>query len=167
MFVFTAKLTKGRAIAGAVAVGALIALLVTCMPEREVQTGAYAGDQAMDALSAAQSTEIQSGEEGAAYLAGLGWDAGEKPLEIREVVIPETFDEVYEKYNAMQKEEGYDLSGIQGERVTLYTYEIKNHPSGEEARANLLVQDNRLVGGDICSVKVDGFCHGLIARPEE
>jgi len=118
----------------------------------------------MGIAGAALATTVS---KGAAFLAGLGWDAGEKPLEIREVMIPETFDEVYERYNDMQKEEGYDLEKLQGETVTLYTYEIRNHPSGEDARANLLILENRLVGGDICSVKVDGFCHGIISRPAE
>ena len=44
-----------------------------------------------------------------------------------------------------------------------YAYRIGNHPSGEQdVRANLLVYKNRLVGGDVCSLRLDGFMHGLL-----
>ncbi len=96
------------------------------------------------------------------FLAGLGWQTGEEAIEVQEVVIPLEFDQVYQNYNLIQLDQGFDLSPYAGRRMKRYTYEIFNHPSGEDAvRANLLVYKEKLVGGDVCSLKLDGFMHGL------
>ena len=56
--------------------------------------------------------------------------------------IPEEFDEVYDSYNQIQQAQGLDLAPYKGKRATLYTYEITNHPSGEQGvTANLLVRE--------------------------
>ena len=44
-----------------------------------------------------------------------------------------------------------------------YTYQIVNHPSGEtNVRATLLIRNNKLIGGDVCSARLDGFMHTLL-----
>ena len=96
------------------------------------------------------------------FLTGLGWQVSSEPTEVQEVVIPLEFDPVYQNYNQLQKEQGFDLSRYAGYRVKRYSYEVFNHPSGEEyVQANLLVYEKKLVGGDICSLQLDGFMHGL------
>ena len=83
-------------------------------------------------------------------------------VEFMEVQIPQEFDEVYAKYNEIQTAQGMDLTKYQGKRVMRYTYSIKNYPSGEEGVcANMLVYKNKLIAGDVCSPKLDGFMHGL------
>ena len=81
------------------------------------------------------------------------------------LIIPPEFDEVYEKYNAIQKEQGFDLTKYQGKRVKRWTYAIKNYP-GYAAdsgciHANLLVYEGQVIGGDVCSVELNGFMHGF------
>lgn len=96
------------------------------------------------------------------FLTGLGWQVDEEAVEVREVVIPLEFDQVYQNYNLIQLDQGFDLTQYAGRRMTRYTYEILNYPTGEEnIRANLLVYKDRLVGGDVCSLRLDGFMHGL------
>ena len=86
----------------------------------------------------------------------------EEPLEIREVVIPSSFDETYEKYNTMQKQQGFDLSRYRGRSCRRYVYEVLNYPGGvEDARLTLLIYQDRLIGGDVSSTSADGFMHGL------
>ena len=71
----------------------------------------------------------------------------------KSVYIPLEFKQVYNRYNDIQKEAGYDLSLYKGEKVTLYTYKLKENP---EYFINLLVYKDRVIGGDISSVSLDG-----------
>lgn len=80
-------------------------------------------------------------------------DAEETPAEIVGFTIPEVFDAVYERYNALQKEGGFDLSLYKGKVCTRYTYHI---PSAN-ARANIIVHNGDIIGGDISSITIDGI----------
>ena len=100
------------------------------------------------------------------FLSQFGWQASGEPVEICEVIIPETFNEVYEKYNDIQKEQGLDLSKYCGERCKRWTYEITNYPTGETGvQVGILVYKNTVVGGEVLSSQLDGFIHGL-SMPE-
>ena len=100
------------------------------------------------------------------FLTSLGWQVGSDAVEAADVVIPLEFDRVYQNYNQIQQEQGFDLTQYAGHRVKRYSYEVFNHPTGEEfVRANLLVYKGRLIGGDVCSLQLDGFMHGL-RRPQ-
>jgi len=99
-----------------------------------------------------------------AYLTSLGWEYDVNCTE-KQVKIPAQFNDTYTRYNEIQIKQGFDLSEYKGREVTVYTYNIKNF-SGFENRdcvyANLLVCDNQLIGGDICSTSAsDGFMQGL------
>ncbi len=104
-------------------------------------------------------------EERIAFFSQFGWEISTDPLEVKEVVIPTEFDETYEEYNALQKSQGLDLSKYKGKRVKLWSYEIKNYPGYENAdgviHGNILVYEGIVVGGDVCSVELDGFMVGF------
>ena len=72
--------------------------------------------------------KAENAEQRVAFLSQFGWSFDEDPVEVAEVIIPPEFDEVYEKYNAIQKEQGFDLTKYQGKRVKRWTYAIKNYP---------------------------------------
>ena len=80
-------------------------------------------------------------------------DVEREPCEIEYITIPENFGAVYTKYNEMLKKEGYDLSAYKGERCIRYTYFIPQH----NARANILVHNARIIGGDICGITIDSI----------
>ncbi len=109
------------------------------------------------------SYNASSARERLDFISQFGWNTDEEPCEVREIMIPEEFDEVYENYNIIQKEQGLDLSEYKGKRVKRYTYTIRNYPGYSEedecVRINLLVSDGTVVGGDVCSVELDGFMH--------
>ena len=99
-------------------------------------------------------------EERVAFLSQFGWKINEDPVEVAEVVIPAEFDETYEKYNALQKMQDLDLSIYAGERVKQYTFTILNYPgheSDDAVRANLLIFNGMVVGGDVSSIEQNGF----------
>jgi len=80
-------------------------------------------------------------------------DVSEKPYEVVEFTIPEAFNAVYERYNNLLKESGYDLSPYKGKTCKRYTYLI---PS-QNARANIIVYDGKIIGGDISGITLDGI----------
>ncbi len=103
-------------------------------------------------------------EERMAFLSQYGWEIDEEPIEVREVIIPEEFDDTYTAYNEIQKNQGFDLTVYAGMRVKRWTYTVKNYTGYENREcihANILVYDGIVVGGDICSVELDGFMHGF------
>ncbi len=112
--------------------------------------------------------EGATADQRVAFLAQFGWEVEAEPLEIREVVIPETFDDVYNRYNALQQEQGMDLLPYAGKTCKQWIYRITNYPlSGEEVRAVLLVYDGVVIGGDISSVELNGFMTGFSGETEE
>lgn len=96
------------------------------------------------------------------FIADLGWQVNPEPEEAVEIVIPKNFDDVYQSYNTIQKEQGTDLSRYRGKRCQRYSYTVLNHPSGlDNIRLNLLVCGGKVIGGDVCSLGLDGFLQGL------
>lgn len=107
-------------------------------------------------------------QERVAFFSQFGWEIGTDPLEVKEVVIPTEFDETYEEYNTLQKSQGLDLSKYKGKRAKFWSYEIKNYPGYENTdgviRGNILVYDGIVIGGDVCSIELDGFMAGFMAN---
>lgn len=101
------------------------------------------------------------------FLTALGWVVNPEPDEVVEVIIPKNFDDVYENYNNIQKEQGMDLSRYKGKRCKRYSYTVLNYPGGaQNVRLNLLVCGNKIVGGDVSSMGLDGFMQGLVFPKE-
>jgi len=150
VFVLSAKMSRKKLLlfcAGAV----LLALLFLLPGRRGV-------------VPAAGTPETAAGDNSqrVAYLKAFGWTVEEEPCEVVEVVIPAEFGEVYGRYNEIQKEQGFDLSDYRGKQVRRYTYIITNYPGKpENVRANLLVSEGKIIGGDVCSLELDGFLHGF------
>ena len=68
-------------------------------------------------------------------------------------IIPKTFSQVYENYNALQKQAGYDLSAYKGAKVTIFTYPVGkvSHDNDDDYYVTLMVYKGRIIGGDISS----------------
>lgn len=83
------------------------------------------------------------------------------------VNIPEVFYDVYKNYNDLQKSAGYDLALYCGCEVTIYTYNI-NPPKDYdgECMINLMVYNDRIIGGDISSTSLGGFMLPLTKQSE-
>lgn len=97
------------------------------------------------------------------YIEGLGWKIEETPMEITHLSIPETFDSVYETYNAVQKHSGFHFEDFKGKKVVRYTYKVLNHTSSESSQvvAGVFVFENTIIGGEISSAEINGFMHAL------
>ena len=148
MLIFSMKWTLKKAI---VAVAVLVAL-------------AFLAVWIFGGFSGEDSPLISTKDDRVEFFAGLGWEVDPESESERDVVIPETFDEIFESYNALQKKAGFDLEDYKGKTVKKYTYQILNYPSAEKddiIKADLLVLDGKVIGGDIYSPRLDGFIIGL------
>lgn len=104
-------------------------------------------------------------EERTAFLAFFGWEVAAS-AELGEVTIPAVFDDVYERYNAIQKEQGFDLEPFKDRAAQRYVYRVTNYPGGgPNVYAHLLVCEGKIIGGDVASNELGGFMHGF-KKPE-
>ncbi len=111
--------------------------------------------------SASDMTELME------FISSFGWEVKNEPDEVREIIIPTEFDDVYKRYNEIQIAQGYDLKNYAGRRVKKWCFTIKNYPEYDDAdyiKINILVCDGSVIGGDVCSIKLDGFMHGFSAQ---
>ncbi len=163
MFVlsFRASTLKIAAVIAALA----IVIAAACWEGGVTRMAAEVPAQGSAATASAQNTDVSTNAGRIAFLVNCGWKVTSNPVEVVEVVIPETFNAVYTNYNAIQKLQGYDLSNYKGMRVKRWTYEINNYPGGAQGvNANLLIYNNKVIGGDVSSVELDGFMQGLSAK---
>lgn len=112
----------------------------------------------------AAQTPVDSSLKAARYVMGLGWSIDEAPIDTACVTLPDEFDNVYRQYNEIQKEAGFDLSEYMGKTVMRYTFAVKNFDGVEGVRANVLVYNGKIIGGDIMTVAIDGFMLPLTKR---
>lgn len=148
MNIYTFKLTKKHIVAAILVVAALVALLILLLPGKQAQTTGV-------------TVTIKEPADCAEYLRQLGYETDSAAAETRTVQIPKTFDAVYETYNQMQKDCGFDLQKYAGKRVELSTFHVTNWPTGEEILADVLVYKKKVIGGAIYTAAVDGFMQGL------
>ena len=112
---------------------------------------------------ASVSAPAVSGNDGrVAFLQGFGWQVTTSPTESGQVRIPKEPTEVYNRYNDLQKSQGYDLSQYAGKTVTRYVYRITNYPGATEpVYATLLVYKNQIIGGDVTNTAAKGLIQGF------
>ncbi len=153
MFVYSVK--SGQIKAGILAAFVLVTAVSLFILSRESQQTAN-----MNELS----LEAESHEDRMKFISQFGWEVDEEPVEVKEVIIPTELSDVYIAYNDIQKKQGFDLTAFAEKRVKCWTYNVKNYEGYENQdciHANILVYDGKVIGGDICSVRIDGFMHGF------
>lgn len=142
-----------------------MALLVLCIAAVAVAFFVVSNQGVEAAKEAQMNVRAATAEERVAYLSQFGWSVEDDPVEVSEVIIPETFDDTYTQYNELQKAQGFDLSVYAGKRVKRWIYRVTNYPGFENCdciQATLLVFDGQIIGGDVCSTELDGFMHGFV-----
>ncbi len=86
------------------------------------------------------------------YIKSLGFQVDDGNVTSKEIVIPQTFDEVYKEYNILQKKAGFDLSQFKNRTAALYTYPV----SDGKKEIHLIIYNNEIIGGDIADINVNG-----------
>lgn len=97
------------------------------------------------------------------FLSSLGWEVSKEPTNCVSAVIPDAWNEVYEEYNKLQLQQGFDLDDYRGKNVIIYTYPVYNYEGyPDNIVATLITYENRLIGGDIQNCELGGFMQGLV-----
>ena len=152
MLIMTTKVDKRKLFLALAAVVAAIAALLILGSGPDSQPTA-----AMTTPAAADTNEAR-----VKFLTDLGWEVTTSPAEATEVRVPRDSDEVFARYNELQKSQGYDLTKYAGKKVMRYVYKINNYPDAKEpVYATLLVYKDRIIGGDITDTTPGGRVQGF------
>ena len=145
----TAKIDLKKILILAGAVVAVIIALVLLLGGR--------GDAADTAAPALSGNDAR-----VEFLKGFGWEVAASPVESGQVRIPQDQSDVFDRYNALQKSQGYDLTQYAGKTVMRYVYKITNYPGATDpVHATILVYKNQIIGGDITDTSASGIMTGF------
>ena len=148
MLVLTAKVNKKKIALIAAAVVALVVGLIVL----------FGGNDA----TPTSAPSVSHNDARVAFLKGFGWEVSTSPTESSQVRIPSESSDVFDRYNALQKSQGYDLSQYAGKTVMRYVYQVHNYPGATEpVYATLLVYKNQIIGGDVTSSANGGSMQGF------
>ena len=149
MFVMTTKVNKKKIAIILGAAAALIAILVLLLSGRQ-------------SVSTGSDMTVSTNDDRIRFLASFGWEVMASPTETSQVRIPAESNEVFDRYNALQKAMGYDLAPYAGKTVMRYVYTVKNYPGATEpVYATILVANNQIIGGDITNTAATGKIQGF------
>jgi len=148
MMVMTAKvdMKKFALVLAAIAAGIIGLILL------------FGGDEAQTTAAPA----VSNNDARVQFLKDFGWDVTSSPVESSQVRIPETSTEVFDRYNQLQKSQGFDLSNYAGKNAMRFVYKVNNFPGATEpVYATVLIHKNQVIGGDVTNTapggKVQGF----------
>ena len=149
MMVMTAKVDKKKIVIALAAAAAVIIALIMLF-----------GGGGETTATAAPSLTTNDGR--VQFLKNFGWEVSASPVESSQVRIPEQSSEVFDRYNALQKSQGYDLSQYAGKTVMRYVYQVNNYPGATDpVYATVLVYKNQIIGGDVTNTAAKGQIQGL------
>ena len=149
MMVMTAKvdMKKIALILGAIA-AVIVALILLLGDGEETQT--------------TSAKPVSNNDARVGFLTNFGWEVASSPVESGQVRIPEEASEVFDRYNKLQKSQGYDLTQYAGKNVMRYVYKINNFPGATEpVYATVLVYKSQIIGGDITDTAAGGKVQGF------
>lgn len=110
--------------------------------------------------------DVFGDEDAVRLFQSLGYEINVPAEEVKEIKFPDTMNNIYEGYNRMQQQAGYDITPYLGKTVTRRTYVITNYSESEQIGilGHLFIYDNKVIAGDITNVALNGFMHPLVAR---
>lgn len=148
MMVMTAKVNKKKIALVLAAVAAVVVGLILLLGGNDSQP--------------TSAGSVTSNDDRVKFLTDFGWDVAASPTESGQVRIPDKSGEVFDRYNALQKSQGYDLSAYAGKNVMRYVYKVNNYPGATEpVYATLLVFKNQVIGGDVTNTAAKGSIQGF------
>ena len=154
MMIVSAKVSKKKVLTGFLVAVGVILLLVLLVNKADATGDAMPENTTV-------TNEASTNEQRLAFLQSFGWEVDDAPTETQEVRIPAEFNDVFTRYNELQKSQGYDLSQFAGKAAKRYVYRITNHPNGENYYATVLIHKNEIIGGDVTGTGNGGTMHGF------
>ena len=154
MLLMTAKVDKKKIVLGLAAAAVVVVALIMLLGG-----GSDAAPTANPGMS--------GNDARVKFLTDFGWEVAASPTESSQVKIPDKVTEVFDRYNALQKSQGYDLSQYAGKSVMRYVYKIKNYPGATDpVYATLLIYKDQVIGGDVTDTGAKGVIRGFKMPPQ-
>lgn len=145
MLIWTAKISRKKAVAAVILLGAVMAALILLVGRSPAEPEA-------------PRPKLTSNEDRVGYLQSLGWEVEPEPIETLQFLLPPELEEPYLSYNELQLRQGFDLRQCCGKQVSRYTYAVTNYPEQSDGvQANLYICEELPAAGDICSSGTNGF----------
>lgn len=105
---------------------------------------------------------LETAQQRLDFLHDLGWETSDEPINCREITIPTEWNDVYEKYNDLQRQQGFNLDKFRGKTATVYTYTVLNYEGQDDNMvANLVVCGGKLIAADVSCTELGGFMQGI------
>lgn len=92
------------------------------------------------------SLRAESEEDVRAFIGACGYDDA-KFVREHEITVPKLWNETYEKYQELQKAQGFDLEPYRGKPARELAYSAK-----EDETVYVLVCDGRIIAAHICDI---------------
>ncbi len=154
MFVFSFKASSFKIICVLCACVIAVSVAVTLMPD----VGSSLNVNKIEAVKELEKISVKNDKGRIEYLSALGYGVEKEPVSTSSEMLPKVFDAVMERYNDLQRLQGFDLSKCSGKKVTGYTYKVITFPDGTSPSdgayyATLICYKNKVVAADLCCVE--------------
>ena len=120
MFIYSVKASNLKYLAVMALCAVAIVSCVLLIPDNTAESYTVGAAE----RTAGDFKNVKSNDDRVEFLESYGWEIDPNAVEIVEVVIPSEFDDVYEEYNVIQKNEGLDLEKYSGKSVKRYSYTV-------------------------------------------
>ena len=151
MFVLTTKVSKTK-------IAAIVTLVIAAVVLVGVLSAAGNGQDGQ-----AEALNGETNDDRVAWLARCGWEVNAEPVQTQSVKIPTADSELFSRYNALQKSQGFDLTQYAGQQATRYVYEVLNFPNADKpVYATVFVLKGQIVGGDVTDSSPNGKMQGIV-----
>ena len=148
MMVMTAKVNMKKTLILLGAIAAIIIAMIMAIGGSDTQT--------------TSAPALTGNDARVKFLKDFGWEIENSPVESSQVRIPEQVTEVFDRYNQLQKSQGYDLSKLAGKNAMRYVYKVSNYPgTTDPVYATVLVYKQQIVGGDVTDTSAKGKVQGF------
>ncbi len=155
MFIVSMKMTKGKLFLG------LMVSIITIVGALTL-IGNSMASSVESAHGGATAVAAETDDDLLIFVETLGWQVDINSRSDKVVLLPQDFGDTYMFYNEIQTAQGYDLAPYKGKEVMIYTYDVLNYPNQEKnVRINIIVFEDKVIGGDVSSIELDGFMHGF------
>ncbi len=150
MFVYSFKATKIKLLASVAACILLATCAILLLPDTEhsvtVNSSEIDGKIRFDG--------IKTVDDLVKFAENLGYSVDAVPAESVELRIPSKFDAVLEKYNDLQKSQGFNLGKYKNKTVSRYTFRVTALPDEkslpkEDVLLTLILCGDKIIGGDL------------------
>lgn len=129
-----------------------------------ILTAVFFFKKAKDETAADIRLTMSTNAERVAFLNEQGWIVKPDPVSKEEIIIPSEISGAYKEYAKLLAEQGFNIKNYLGKGAILITYQVLNYPDyPDNVVANMLIADDRLIGGDISLNEENGFMLPLIS----